>query len=26
VPPAELLNYEVLPADIPLCQRLARQG
>ncbi len=26
VPPRDLLKYEVLPADIPLCQRLASQG
>jgi 8-oxo-dGTP diphosphatase len=26
VAPADLGNYELLPADIPLCERLAREG
>jgi 8-oxo-dGTP diphosphatase len=26
VAPADLENYEVLPADIPLCKRLSREG
>jgi len=26
VAPADLENYEVLPADIPLCERLSREG
>jgi 8-oxo-dGTP diphosphatase len=26
VAPQEVLKYELLPADIPLCQRLARDG
>jgi 8-oxo-dGTP diphosphatase len=26
VPPADLLKFEVLPADIPLCERLSSEG
>jgi 8-oxo-dGTP diphosphatase len=26
VAPVDLENYEVLPADIPLCERLSREG
>ena len=26
VPPRELLDYEVLPADVPLCRRLALEN